>query len=52
MAKRGLTIADLEKAMGQKADRVTDYEFDPETGSFTRKIIFKLRPRKQSEKPE
>lgn len=41
MAK-GISVADLERAMGRKADHVSDYMFDPETGAFTRRITFKL----------
>ena len=49
MSKRtkSLTIADLEKAMGQKADKVDPYKFDLETGTFGRTITFNLKPKKK-----
>ena len=52
MSARGrsqrLSIRDIEKAMGQKADEVGPYRFDPETMSWGRTITFKLRPAKKT----
>lgn len=44
----GISVSDLERAMGKKADHVSDYVFDPKTGSFSRLITFKLS---REEKP-
>lgn len=40
--RRDIGIADLEAAMGKKADAIGDYTYDPETGSWGRTITFKL----------
>lgn len=42
MGKQGMTLSDIEKAMGQRANDVSDRQFDPETGSWTRTISFDL----------
>lgn len=39
---RGISIADLERAMGKKADEIGDYKFDPESGGWSREIRFTL----------
>lgn len=40
--KRSITVSDIEKAMGKKADSIGDFTFAPETGSFGRTITFKI----------
>jgi hypothetical protein len=51
--RRGISVADLEKVMGRKADVIGPYVFDPESMSWGRTITFKLKspyrqPRKRS----
>ncbi len=45
---KGITVQDLEKVMGRKASKVSDYEFDPETMSFGRTITFDLKPTRKA----
>lgn len=47
--KKGLSVADLERAMGRKAD-VSEYRFDPETVGWERRITFNLKPKKPKPK--
>jgi hypothetical protein len=47
---KGISVSDLERMVGQKADKITPYVFDPETGCFERRVIFKLK-RKRTQPP-
>ena len=56
---KGVTIADIEQALGQKANEVSDYHYDPETGGWGRTATFSLvdpipldKPAKTSRKRE
>ncbi len=40
----GVTLKDLERVMGRKATKISDYEYDPETGSVQRSYTFDLKP--------
>jgi hypothetical protein len=48
MAKKkntGISIADIERAMGQKADEISAPQFDPEMMGWSRTITFNLKPK-------
>lgn len=50
---KGVSVADLERMMGRKADNVSPYRFDPMTGGFVRNVTFKLgEPKRKSIKPK
>jgi hypothetical protein len=38
---KGISVADLEKALGKKADSVSD-QYNPQTGGITRSVTFSL----------
>lgn len=49
---KGITVEDLERTMGQKASKVSDYKFNPELMCFERTITFKLdRKKPKARKP-
>lgn len=48
--RKGVTLADLELVMGQKASKIGAYKFDPESMSFGRIITFRLKPKQKAPK--
>lgn len=47
---KGIILADLERTMGQKASKVGNYQFDPDTMNFGRTITFDLKQKKRKKR--